>query len=136
MKKRPNSYYVHIETDKLWQTKKKKDMPDSGNRKQPLADTFEYRCSWKYLCWSLFFNKVAGLQLYYKILQHRCFPVKYVTFLRTPFFTEQLRWLLLENLFRSSRERRLHITGEIYAVIWQKLLLLLVKDVSSCIWRI
>ena len=89
----------------------------------------------KYLCWSLFFNKVAGLQLYYKRLQHRCFPVKFVKFLRTPFFTEHVRWLLLENLFISSIERRLHITGEIYAVIWQRLLLLLVKNVSSCIWR-
>ena len=89
----------------------------------------------EYLCWSLFFSKVAGLQLYYKTLQHRCFPVKFVKFLRTPFFTEHLRWLLLENLFRSSRERRLHITGEIYAVVWQMLLFLLVVDVSSCIWR-
>ena len=37
--------------------------------------------------------------------------------LRTPFFTEHLRCLLLENLLRSSRERRLHITGKIYAVV-------------------
>ena len=29
-----------------------------------------------------------------KRLQHRCFPVKFAKFLRTPFFTEQLRWLL------------------------------------------
>ena len=63
----------------------------------------------------VFFNKVAGLlQLYYKRLQHRCFPVKFVKFLRTPFFAEHRRWLLLQNLFGSSRERRLHITGEIY----------------------
>ena len=89
----------------------------------------------KYLCWNLFFNKVAGFQLYYKRPQHRCFPVKFGKFSRTPFFTEHLPWLLLENLFRSSIERRLHITGEIYAVIWQRLLLLLIKNVSSCIWR-
>ena len=89
----------------------------------------------KYLCWSLFLKKVAGLQLYYKRLQYRCFHVKFVKFFRTPFFTEDLQWLLLENLFKSSRETRLHITGEIYAVIWQRLLLLLVKNVSSCIWR-
>ena len=41
------------------------------------------------------FNKVAGLQasnFIKKRLQHRCFPVK---FLRTPIFTEHLRWLLL-----------------------------------------
>ena len=30
-----------------------------------------------------------------KKLWHRCFPVKFAKVLRTPFFTEQLRWLLL-----------------------------------------
>ena len=30
-----------------------------------------------------------------KRLQHRCFPVKLGKFLRTPFLTEYLRWLLL-----------------------------------------
>ena len=55
----------------------------------------------KYLCQSLYFNKVAslralGLQLYLKkSLWHRCFPVKFAKFLRTPFLTETLRWLLL-----------------------------------------
>ena len=44
----------------------------------------------KHLCQSLFFNKVAGLR-------HRCFPVNFVKFPRTPFFTEYLRWLLLAN---------------------------------------
>ena len=56
-------------------------------------------------------------------------------FKSTFFFTEYLWWLLLENLFRSSKIRSLHITGEIYAVIWQRLLLLLLENVSSCIRR-
>ena len=46
----------------------------------------------------LFFNKVAGLRLatlLKKRLWHRCLPVNFATFLRTPFFTEHLRWLLL-----------------------------------------
>ena len=30
-----------------------------------------------------------------KRLQHRCFPVKFAKFLRTPFLTEHLQWLLL-----------------------------------------
>ena len=34
-------------------------------------------------------------KLFFKISQHRCFPVDFVKLLRTPFFTEQLRWLLL-----------------------------------------
>ena len=52
----------------------------------------------KHLCQSLFFNKVAGLKpatLLKKRFWRRCFPVNFAKFLRTPFFTEQLRWLLL-----------------------------------------
>ena len=51
----------------------------------------------KHLCQSLFFNKVAGLRpatLLKKRLWHRCFPVNFVKFLRTPFFIEHLWWLL------------------------------------------
>ena len=47
----------------------------------------------KHLCQSLFFNKVAGLRaatLLKKRLWHRCFPVNFVKFLRTPFYTEHL----------------------------------------------
>ena len=42
----------------------------------------------KHLCQSLFFNKVAGLRpatLSKKRLWHRCFPVNFAKFLRTPF---------------------------------------------------
>ena len=49
--------------------------------------------SGKYLCQSLFFNKVAGLRpasLLKKRLWHRCFPVNFAKFLRTPFVTEHL----------------------------------------------
>ena len=48
-----------------------------------------------------FFNKVAGLSpatLLKKSLWHRCFPVNFAKFLRTHFFTEHLRWLLLNEL--------------------------------------
>ena len=47
----------------------------------------------KFLCQSLFFNKVAGLRpatLLKKRLRHKCFPVNFVKFLRTPFFVEHL----------------------------------------------
>ena len=53
----------------------------------------------KHLCWSLFFNKYAGLKacnFIKKRLQHKFFPVKFAKFLRTPFFTEHVRWMLLE----------------------------------------
>ena len=44
------------------------------------------------------FNKVAGSQacnFIKKRLKHRPFPVKFAIFLRTPLFTEHLRWLRL-----------------------------------------
>ena len=47
----------------------------------------------KHLRQRLFFNKVAGLRpatLLKKRFWHRCFPVNFVKFLRTPFFTEHL----------------------------------------------
>ena len=40
------------------------------------------------------FAKFTGEHLY-QGLWHRCFPVNFTKFLRTPFFTEHLRWLLL-----------------------------------------
>ena len=42
----------------------------------------------KHLFWSIFFNKVVGLgptTLLKKKLQHKCFPVNFAKFLRTPF---------------------------------------------------
>ena len=63
----------------------------------------------KHLCQSLFFNKVAGLRpqacnfirpatLLIKRLWHGCFPVNFTKFLKTLFFIEHLRWLLLNVL--------------------------------------
>ena len=52
----------------------------------------------KRLCQSLFFNKVTGLSpatLLKKRLWHRCFPVRFVKFLRTTFYIEHFWWLLL-----------------------------------------
>ena len=52
----------------------------------------------KHLCQRLFFSRAAGLRpvtLLKKSLWHRCFPVNFVKFLRTPFFIEYLWCLLL-----------------------------------------
>ena len=51
----------------------------------------------KHLCQSLFFNKVVGLPatLLKKRLWHRCFPVNFVKFLRTPFLQNTSGRLLL-----------------------------------------
>ena len=54
----------------------------------------------KHLCQSLSFNKAAGLRpatLLKKRRWRRCFPVNFVKFLRTPFYTEHLWWLLLSG---------------------------------------
>ena len=63
--------------------------------KQPFADVLQNRCSQKFgnihrktTVLESLFNKVAGLQ-------HRCFYVNIAKFLRTHFFIEHLRWLLL-----------------------------------------
>ena len=37
---------------------------------------------------------------------HRCFPVNFATFLRTPFFTEHLQWLLLSIGFTKNNTWR------------------------------
>ena len=50
----------------------------------------------KRLCQSLFVNKILGLRPQLQRLWHSFFPVHFVKFLRTPFFTEYLWWLLLE----------------------------------------
>ena len=49
----------------------------------------------KHLSWSLFGVSPNGLQLYKKMLQHRCFSVEFTKFLRTPFYIEDLWWLPL-----------------------------------------
>ena len=57
----------------------------------------------KHLCQNLFSNKVAARPAtsLKKRLWHRCFPVNFAKFLRTPFFIENLWWLLLQ-IFLSS----------------------------------
>ena len=56
------------------------------------------RLTGKHLCQSLFFTEVGlrSATLLKKRLWHKCFPVNFAKFLRTPFLTEHLRWLLLD----------------------------------------
>ena len=59
----------------------------------------------KHLCRSLFFNKISGLRpatLLKTRVWHRCFLVNFAKFLRTPFLTERLWWLLLPFYFTSN----------------------------------
>ena len=57
----------------------------------------------KHLCQSLFLNKVVGLRsatLLKRRPWHRCFPLNFAKFLRTPFLQNTSRWLLLVCKFR------------------------------------
>ena len=90
--------------------------------KQGVPENFA-KFTGKYLCQSLFFNKVAGVMtatLFKNRLWHRRFPVNFAKFLRTPFlqntsgrqlleygkqlFNQTYRWLLL-YLSMTSSER-------------------------------
>ena len=74
-------------------------------QKQSFVDVLQYRCSLnirkfhrKTPVLELLLHKVANLSacnFIKKILQHRRFPMKFAKFLKTPFFTEHLRWLVL-----------------------------------------
>ena len=73
----------------------------------------------KHLCQSLFFNKIAGLRpatLLKKRLWHRCFPVNFAKFRRTPIFTEQLRWLLLLLSYSNLLEETSIIIKNVYFI--------------------
>ena len=49
-----------------------------------------------HLCQSLFFNKVAVPETFFKKrLWNRCFPVNFAKFLKTPFLQNTSGWLLL-----------------------------------------
>ena len=74
----------------------------------------------RHLCWSLFFNKVAGLQacnLIKKRLQHSCFPVKIANFLKTSILKNIYKWVLLS--FRKTFKKLFLVTFFDYCA-WQK----------------
>ena len=79
--------------------------PVSVFQKQPLEVFYNKsvvrnfaKFTWKHLSPSLLFNKVAGLRptvLFKKRFWHRCFPVNFAKFLRTPFLKNTSQRLLL-----------------------------------------
>ena len=73
--------------------------PDMFSEKVVLRNFAKF--TGKHLFQSLFFNKVAGAPaiLLKKRLWQMCFPMNFKKFLRTPFFTEHLWWLLLEYIY-------------------------------------
>ena len=92
----------------------------------------------KHLCQSVFFNKVAGLRpatLLKKRLWQRYFLLKFEKFLRTPFLTEHLRWLLLFRLITEAGSQNvLHKSSENSDQILRKtpVLTSLFNEVADC----
>ena len=70
-------------------------------------------------------------KLSFKILQHRCFPADFAKLLRTPLFTEQLRWLImgfvLTSIFLSFMSNQ-RVRGKKYMV--QK------HETNSDVWKL
>ena len=91
-------------------SKQRGSRPDMFCKKGVLRNFVKF--TGKHLCQNLFFNTAVGLRLAW----HRCFPVNFAKFLRTPFIIEHLWWLLLNK----SKERfskilfRLKIQKEIF----------------------
>ena len=76
----------------------------------------------KDLCQSLFFDKVAGLSLQLeKRLWQMCFPVNFVKFLKTPFFIEHPRWMLLS--FNIKLKMFLKVKNIIFQTLYTSLFL-------------
>ena len=90
--------YFYTVNQSLFDTNKKKQSSRGVLLKGVLRNLTKF--TGKQLYQRLFFNKVADLRpatLLKKRLWHRCFPVNFVKFLRTPLFTEHLWWLLLNK---------------------------------------
>ena len=75
------------------------------------------------------FNKAAGLKVCNSIkkrLQHSCLPVKLAKFLKTSFFTDEFRWLLLtfnSCFHKSSGQKQVWLSAINTRFTWKKYLL-------------
>ena len=68
-----------------------------------------------------------------KSLRHRCFPVNFVKFLRTPLFTEHFRWLLLE-MYGKESWRRWNLFKQVIIFVLTLLFHFLKKCIPLVIW--
>ena len=69
-----------------------------------------------------------------KRLWHRCFPMNFAKFLRTPFFTEHLRWLLL--FFKPSTYFIYHLLPSFSLIGTKDLFLKFLDFISLSVWNI
>ena len=100
---RPIVYFLKLEDA----TQIRSSLPEVFCKKDVLRNFIKF--TGKHLCYSLFFNKVAGQSLFFnkvaglrpavwlkRRLWHRCFSVNFSKFLRILFLTKHLRLLLLQ----------------------------------------
>ena len=82
-----NANFVLCWYGSRWNLPNKEERGYSGlGKSEAVVDRFS-QISKENICVGVsFFSKVAGFQLYYKRLQHRCFSVKFAKFLRTFFY--------------------------------------------------
>ena len=78
-----------------------------------VAEAVVQRCSIKKV-----FLEIRPATLLKKRLWHKCFPVNFAKFLRTPFFIEQPWWLLLELQIVTFSV--LHLSGNFYTGLYFK----------------
>ena len=77
----------------FYETEHKKQPPECSVKKGVLRNFA--KLTGKHLCHSILIKLQASVTWLKKILLHRSFPVNFAKFLRTPFYTEHVRWLLL-----------------------------------------
>ena len=77
----------------ILQVKNRSSRPEVFSKKGVLRNFTKF--TGNHQCQSLTSCKPQAVTLLKKKLWHRCFPMNFVKFLRTPFFIEHLWWLLL-----------------------------------------
>ena len=93
--------YFYTVNQSLFDTNKQKQSSRGVLLKGVLRNLTKF--TGKQLYQRLFFNKVADLRpatLLKKRLWHRCFPMSFANFLRTPFLQNTSGWLLLYILYK------------------------------------
>ena len=69
----------------------------------------------KHLCLSLFLIKLHAwlAALLKKRLWYKCFSVNFAKLLRTPFFVQHLRWLLLSDIYHNNDQNNCKIDSSV-----------------------
>ena len=110
-----NNWIIILQNNSTWLLLNDKQMPHEIIF-QFVTEAVVRRCSVK----KVFLESIKfQATLLKKRFRHRCFPVNFAEFLRTPFSTEHLRWLL-SVLRRKTKHRKDENTRIERKEIWKK----------------